>query len=459
MPAEKADSLDLTRRARVHIVGIGGAGMSGLGILLAQMGHEVSGSDLYARPSFAALAAAGVTTYIGHAAEYVAGVDWLTMSPAVPETNPELCAARENSVRVVRRPEVMAALAMGRRTVAVAGTHGKTTTSAMLSLMALEDDPGASFLLGAEVDALGGSARFGTGDVLVVEADESYGAFEDLVAWLVGITNVEVDHLDHYGTLEALEAAFVELAARAVTSVVVADDEGAARVGAVSNARLVGEAEDCTYRIGALDVGRASSTFTLTTPGGLLALKVGVPGRHNVANAALAAALGDLAGLAPASIEAGLARFTGVPRRFEFRGEAHGICFVDDYAHLPAEVAATLGAAKAGGYERVVAVFQPHRFTRTAVVGAQFEGAFDLADLVFVTDIYSAGEDPIPGVTGALVASAVARTLPEGAVRSIASRDALADALVAELRPGDLCLTMGAGDLTELPDVLLGRLR
>jgi len=458
MPAEQAP-LELTTPARVHIVGIGGAGMSALGILLAQMGQEVSGSDLHAGPSFAGLHAHGVRTFVGHDADHVVGIDWLTASPAVPESNPELQAAEARGIRRVRRPELMGALARERRTLAVAGTHGKTTTSTMLSLIALEDDPGASFLLGAEVEALGANARFGAGEVLVIEADESYGAFEELAAWLVGITNIEADHLDHYGTLEALEAAFADLARRSVASVVVADDPGAARVGALAGSRVVGEAEGSDYRLSDLVLGRAASSFTLHTPHGPLALEVGAPGRHNVANAALAAVLADLAGMSASAITAGLARFAGVPRRYEFRGEAEGVTFVDDYAHLPAEVAATLAAATAGGFDRIVAVFQPHRFTRTAAVAEQFAGVFALADVVYVTDIYSAGEAPLPGVTGERVAVAAQQGRPSGSVRYVASLDDLEEVLVAELRSGDLCLTMGAGDLTELPDSLLARLR
>ncbi len=457
MPAE-SPPLDLKTPARVHIVGIGGAGMSALGVLLAQMGHEVSGSDLHRAPSFAALEAHGVHTVVGHDAELVVGVDWLTASPAVPESNPELTAAAARGIRRVRRPELMGALAHVRRLVAVAGTHGKTTTSTMLSLIALEDDPGASFLLGAEVEALGASARFGPGEVLVVEADESYGAFEELSAWLVGITNVEADHLDHYGTLEGLEAAFEALATRAVASVAMVDDVGAARVGAEAGSRRVGESEQAEYRVSEVRLGRASSSFRLTTPSATLELGVGAPGRHNVANAALAAALADLAGMASTSIVAGLARFAGVPRRYEFRGEARGITFVDDYAHLPAEVAATLAAANTGGFERIVAVFQPHRFTRTAAVADQFAGVFDDADLTFICDVYSAGEPPLPGITGALVAEAASAGAGDGTVRYLSTLDEIETALLNELRPGDLCLTMGAGDLTELPDRLLARL-
>ena len=455
MPVE----LDLSVPARVHIVGIGGAGMSALALLLSEMGHEVSGSDLHASPNIARLRSEGVRVFLGHDGEHVRGAEWVTASPAVPQSNPELVASESRGIPFYGRPAVMGALTRRARTLAVAGTHGKTTTSTMLALIALEADPHASFLIGAEVDALGANARWGGGSLLVIEADESYGAFSELEPWLCGITNVEADHLDHYGTLEALEEAFVRLAERSVGSVVVADDAGADRVGTAAGSRLVAEREGADYCLGALRLGRASSSFDLSGPNGTMHLDVAAPGRHNVTNAALAAALADLAGMPASAIAGGLRRFTGVPRRFEFRGEAGGITFVDDYAHLPTEVAATLQAARAGGFDRVVAVFQPHRFTRTQAVAAEFEGAFADADLVLVSDIYPAGEAPIPGVSGELVSAAVSIGRELGTVRYLPTLDELAEALSGLLHPGDLCLTMGAGDLTDLPDALLERFR
>ena len=451
--------LDLGVPARVHIVGVAGAGMSALALLLCEMGHEVSGSDLVDAPSLARLSARGVRLFVGHDADQVMGVEWVTASPAVPASNPELLAAEARGIPLYRRPEVMGALTRQVRTLAVAGTHGKTTTSAMLSLIALEADPGASFLLGAEVEALGANASWGGGSLLVLEADESYGAFAELEPWLCGITNEDADHLDHYGTLHALEAAFVALAERSVGSVVIADDAGAHRVGSAAGSRMIAESEGAEYRLGSIRLGRATSSFELTGPNGAMQLEVAAPGRHNVANAALAAALADLAGMPAAAILGGLARFTGVPRRFEFRGEAGGITFVDDYAHLPAEVTATMAAAQAGDFSRVIAVFQPHRFTRTQAVAEEFEGAFGEAEVVLVSDIYPAGETPLPGVTGELVSAAVSRGRAPGTVIYRATLDEIAEELGGLLRPGDLCLTMGAGDLTELPDALLARFR
>jgi UDP-N-acetylmuramate--alanine ligase len=401
-----------------------------------------------------------VRVFVGHEAAHLEDPDWVTASPAVPTSNPELAAAGAAGVPVYSRAVALGALTRLRRTLAVAGTHGKTTTSSMLALIALEAGAAPSFLIGAELASLGANARWGEGDLLVLEADESYGSFAELVPSVVGITNVEADHLDFYGTVENLEAAFVDLVERAEEgAVALADDPGAARVAAATTARRIGVTPGVELLLDEVELGRAYSAFRLQLRGGPLSLRVGAAGLHNVRNAAVAAAMADAVGLAPEAIQAGLARFTGVPRRYEFRGEAAGVTFIDDYAHLPAEVAATLAAAAAGGFERIVAVFQPHRFTRTQAVAASFAGAFDLADLLVVTDVFASGETPIPGVTGRLVADAAAQGRRDLALRYVPDVASVVELLVVELRPGDLCLTMGAGDLTELPDQVLGRLR
>ena len=452
--------LDLSVRTSIHVVGVGGAGMSALALVLAGMGHEVSGSDLRQSSVTDRLERAGVRVAIGHSAEAIGGAQVVTGSPAIPADNPELTVAAARGLTVVRRPAMMAALTRLRPTAAVAGTHGKTTTSSMLSLILLTAGLKPSYLLGADVSGIGAGAVWGGGDLLVMEADESYGAFEHLTPSLTAVTNVEADHLDHYGTLDNLEGAFADLLGRTTgTAVVMADDPGAARVGATAGALRVGTAPDADALISAVTLGRASSRFRLALPGGgEVDLLVGSPGLHNVRNAALAAVAAAELGASKESIAEGLARFAGVPRRFEFRGEAGGITFVDDYAHLPAEVDATLAAASAGGFGRIIAVFQPHRYTRTQNVASAFAGAFDRADLVVVTDIYAAGEEAIPGVSGRLVADAADQGRPAGTVHYVEDRRHVADEVLRLLVEGDLCLTLGAGDLTDLPDVLIGRL-
>jgi UDP-N-acetylmuramate--alanine ligase len=290
----------------------------------------------------------------------------------------------------------------------------------------------------------------------VMEADESYGSFGSLAADVALVTNVEADHLDHYGTFESLVDAFGRFLSAARVQIVSADDPVAARLGAAAGAITVGTATDATYTISELTVARSAVAFDLAGPDGHLGrIEVPVPGAHNARNAALAAVGALSAGATFADAAAALARFAGVPRRFEFRGEAGGVTFVDDYAHLPAEVRATLAAARAGGWDRIVAVFQPHRYTRTAALAPSFATAFDDADLVFVTDVYSAGEAVVPGVSGRLVADAVTAHRRDRPVVYVSARDELRAAVDAMVRPGDLCCTLGAGDLTTLPDELI----
>jgi UDP-N-acetylmuramate--alanine ligase len=431
--------------------------MSAIASVLAAMGHTVTGSDLKASAVTDRLAGQGVAVTIGHRAETVraAAPDVVTASPAVSPGNPELAAARELGAEVVSRGEVLAAVAATRRTLAVAGTHGKTTTSSMLALVLVEAGLRPGFLIGADVNEIGTNADWGAGELLVLEADESYGTFATLRPALSLLTNVEPDHLDHYGTAQALEEAFARfLAAGEEGAVVWADDPAAARLGRTAVAVAVGTGPGADYRVGDLRPGRSQVAFALHGPeGDPLDLAVPVPGAHNAANAAVAAVAALRVGVAPADVARGLARFAGVPRRFEFRGNAGGVTYVDDYAHLPSEVRATLAAARDGGWDRVVAVFQPHRYTRTAALAPDFATAFDQADEVVVTDIYGAGERPVPGVSGHLVAEAVSARRP---VHYAPGWEELRATVAGLLRPGDLCLTLGAGDLTALPDELLG---
>ncbi len=458
MPAEPPPRPpDLGRPRRVHVVGVGGAGMSAIASVLVAMGHRVTGSDLKASPLLERLGAQGVEVAMGHRAENVGSAELVTFSPAVPADNPERAEAVRRGLEVVRRAELLAAIAATRRCVAVAGTHGKTTTSSMLSLALVEAGLRPSFVIGADVNEIGTNAVWDDGEWLVVEADESYGTFEALHPEVAVLTNVEPDHLDHYGDLPGLERAFADFLDRATGAVVVsADDPGAAALGRRVGASSVGTAEGATYRMTGIELARRSVAFDLSGPEGPLGrLALPVPGLHNARNAAVAT-VGALRVGAP--FEAGvaaLARFTGVPRRVEFRGEADGVSFVDDYAHLPSEVRAALATALGGGWDRVVAVFQPHRYTRTAALAGDFATAFDGADLVVVTDVYGAGEPPVPGVSGRLVADAVAGARPELRILYAPTREELRQQVGAHLRPGDVCLTLGAGDLTTLPDELM----
>jgi len=456
-PAHAEAHVELTGSRRVHVVGVGGAGMSAIASVLAAMGHRVSGSDLKASPATERLRGAGVEVSVGHRAEAVEGAELVAVSSAVGDDNPEVVEARRRGIPVVSRAAVLAAIARCRRAVAVAGTHGKTTTTSMLSLVMVEAGLRPSFLVGGDVNEIGTNAVWDEGEWLVLEADESDGTFLALSPEVAVVTNIEPDHLDHYGDLAAVEEAFDRFGAGPGirTLVVGADDAGASALGRRRHGVLVGTAADADYRIVDLETGRAGVRFGLVHDGTALGrVSTPVPGAHNAQNAALALVAAMAAG---ASFEDGaraLARFAGVARRFESRGEAGGVTFVDDYAHLPTEVAATLAAARAGGWGRVVAVFQPHRYTRTAALGTAFADAFVEADVVVVTDVYAAGEPPIPGVSGRTVADAVLLAHPDAEVAYVAGRPELRAHLGALLRPGDLCLTLGAGDITGLADEL-----
>ena len=453
----QAQALDLTNPRRIHIVGIGGAGMSAIAVVLRAMGHTVSGSDLKDSPVAARLRAAGINVSVGHAADNVGEVDAITYSPAVALGNPEIVRARELGALVVPRSGALAAICATRKCLAVAGTHGKTTTASMLSLVLVEAGMRPSFVIGADVNEIGTNAVWDTGDWLVVEADESYGTFQALHPDLAVLTNVEADHLDHYGTFEELRAAFGMFVSEAQDGAVVsADDAESAAIGSTHGAKSVGTSVGADFVMSDVVERRSSISFTLSGPDGVLGpLTIGVPGLHNARNAALAAAASLMAGAPFVAAQTALARFAGVTRRFEFRGEANGVTFVDDYAHLPTEVRAALATAKSGGWSRVVAVFQPHRYTRTASLAEQFGTAFLDADALIVTDIYSAGEAPVPGVSGSLIVDAVKAQDPRLSVVYAPGWEDLRQTTSDLLRTGDLCLTLGAGDLTTLPDELL----
>ena len=448
---------DLGRPRRVHLVGVAGVGLAAMAEVLAAMGHRVSGTDVAASPVLDRLAGLGVDVAVGHHPDRVEGVEAVAVSTAVPPADPEVAAARMRGIPVLRRAELLAAICARRRTAAVSGTHGKTTTSTLLATALAGGGLRPSFIVGGHVLDAGSGGRWEAGEWLVVEADESDGTFLELGAEAVVVTSVEPDHLDHYGSFDNLVTAFDRfLAAATGPRVVCADDPVAARVGAGHAALTYGTAPVAAYRIVDVAPGRARVGFGIEHGGRLLGrVTVPLPGLHNARNAtgALVAALALGAGFEAAA--GAVARSGGVARRFQLRGERHGVTYVDDYAHLPAEVAAALSAAVDGGWDRVVCVFQPHRYSRTEDLGADFAGAFAGADLVVVTDVYGAGEAPRPGVTGRLVADAVAAGPSAPPVAYVPDRASLASYLRAELRPGDLCLTLGAGDLTTLPDELL----
>ncbi len=452
-------SIDLTVERRIHVVGAGGAGMNAIAAVLAEMGHRVSGSDLRDSAGLDRLRALGVTVSVGHDAAHGADADILAVSTAIPASNPEVGAARRRGAPVLSRAEVLGALAALARPVAVAGTHGKTTTSSMLALICVQAGLEPSFIVGGDVNEIGSGAVWGDGDWFVVEADESDGTFLALGADVALVTNIEPDHLEHWGDFDALRDAFAAFVAAARVGVVSADDEIARTLVARERTRTFGEAEDADVRLTGREVGGAGTRFRLSVDGSDAGwFDLPVPGRHNAHNAVAAVATALELGVGLDHARRALARFGGVARRFEHRGRAGGVTFVDDYAHLPTEVAAAVDAAREHDPRRLVVVFQPHRYSRTASIGSDFGDAFAAADVVAVTDVYPAGEPPRPGITGMVVVRAVLDRHPHARVAYLPRLANVERWLAATLRPGDLCLTLGAGDLTGVPDRVMAGL-
>ncbi len=449
--------IDLSRPMRLHVVGVGGAGMSAIALVAASMGHSVSGSDLKEARVMHLLRAAGVRVDLGHAASNVTGADALAVSTAIPAQNPEVAEARRLGIPVFSRADVLSAIAETKRTAAVAGTHGKTTTSSMLALVLIEAGWSPSFMIGGELNEVGTGAVWDAGEWLVLEADESDGTFLRLEHDVALVTSVEADHLSYWGSFDALRDAFAEfLVASHALKVVSADDPVASDLGRRAGVVSYGTTESADYVMSDLDLRRSSTSFGMRHGGVEVAhVSLPVPGVHNARNAAGALATGLEMGVDPDQACRALARFAGVARRFEFRGSIHGISFVDDYAHLPSEVEAAIATANLADATRVVCVFQPHRYTRTAELWRELGVALAEADVLVVTDVHPAGEAPIPGVSGKLVADAASEHRRSADVVYAATREELVSFLGSLLVAGDLCLTLGAGDLTQLPDDLL----
>ncbi|GGC94539.1 UDP-N-acetylmuramate--L-alanine ligase [Tersicoccus solisilvae] len=463
----------LAELGRVHLIGIGGAGMSAVARILLARGVPVSGSDARESPAVTALRALGATVHLGHEAAHVAGVDTVVVSTAIRATNPELAAARAAGLTVLHRSEALAAAMAGTDVVAVAGTHGKTTTTAMATVLLRETGRDPSFAIGGDVSALGVNAAHGSGGIFVAEADESDGSFLNYHPRVAVVTNIEPDHLDHYGTPEAVHAAFADFAALlgpGDTLIACRDDAGSAALAASVRSRVdaptvltygttprTDPAHDALIE----DIAPAGtgSRSRLTLPGGdHVDLALRIPGEHNVRNAVAALLAGTVLGVGAGEGSAALGTFTGAGRRFEFKGASPDgtIRVYDDYAHHPTEVAAALAAARAvAGDGAVHVLFQPHLFSRTRIFAAEFAAALAAADRVTVLDIYPAREEPEPGVTSALITERFA----PGAAVSLESDPgrAVRDAAAAA-RPGDLVLTVGAGDVTALGPRLVAAL-
>ncbi len=437
--------------------------MSGIAEVLLSLGYKVSGSDLKDGEGTRRLAGLGALTHVGHRGENTSGADVVVYSSAVGQDNPEIVAARALGVPVIPRAEMLAELMRLKYGIAIAGSHGKTTTTSLVSTVLTAAGLDPTVVIGGRLNAIGTNARAGSGDLLVAEADESDGSFLKLTPTIAVVTNVDPEHLDHYGTLDALKSAFVAFAARIPfygLAVMCLDHPHVQDILPRIDRRHVtyGTSPQADYRARDAVFSGTTTSFEVVRRGVSLGrCSVQVPGRHNVLNCLATLAVADEIDVPFDTARTALAGFAGVQRRFTIVGEAQGITLVDDYGHHPAEIMATLDAARSGFGRRVVAVFQPHRYTRTHALFDEFTRAFNLADALVVTAVYPAGEALIPGATGELLAASIRRHGHRHVVYE-PDKSSIPDRLVEIIRPGDMVIALGAGDINQSLRILLNRL-
>ncbi|MEU8544863.1 UDP-N-acetylmuramate--L-alanine ligase [Streptomyces sp. NPDC048717] len=453
---------------RPHFIGIGGAGMSGIAKILAQRGAKVAGSDARESATADALRALGVTVHIGHAAEHLADdASAVVVSSAIRADNPELARAAELGIPVVHRSDALASLMDGLGALAVAGTHGKTTTTSMLAVALTELGLDPSYAIGGDLAGPGTNARHGEGDIFVAEADESDRSFQKYDPTVAIVLNVELDHHANYASMDEIYESFEAFAAkiRPGGTLVVGEHAGArelaARVSGNKDLTIltVGEAEGSDVRIRKITPKGMTSEVAVVMPDldEEIVFTVSVPGRHYAHNAAAALAAGSRLGVDPRDLARALTAYTGVGRRLQLKGEAQGVQVIDSYAHHPTEMTADLEAMRGAAADaRLLVVFQPHLFSRTQELGREMGDALALADASVVLDIYPAREDPIPGITSELIIDAARAAGAE--VTPVHDKDTVPDVIAGMVRPGDFVLTMGAGDVTDLGPRILARL-
>ena len=450
------------RSQNVHFIGIGGIGMSGIAEILLNLGFAVSGSDLRRSPLTDRLAALGATIYEGHAAAHVASADVVVTTSALSQQNPEVLAARARHIPIIQRAEMLAELMRLKYGIAVAGMHGKTTTTSMIAAVLAAGGLDPTVVVGGRVDALGSNARLGKSEYMVAEADESDRSFLKLPPILAVVTNLDREHMDCYRDLRDVEDAFVEFMDRVPfygASTACVDDPMLAAILPRLHRRIhtYGTSTQAEYRLLPIAASAEKNSpvlarFSIEHQGAKLGpFALRVPGAHNLRNAAAAVAIGLQLGIPVEKIAAGLEDFRGVERRFQRKGEASGITVVDDYGHHPTEIRATLAAARDCGYKKIHVLFQPHRYTRTRDLLAEFRHCFDAADTVWVLDIYAASEEPIAGIH----APALVQTIGRKSVRYAASFQEAVEQAAASAQAGDLILTMGAGNIHQAAPMLL----
>ncbi|AYG79706.1 UDP-N-acetylmuramate--L-alanine ligase [Streptomyces hundungensis] len=455
-----------TAMERPHFIGIGGAGMSGIAKILAQRGAQVAGSDAKESATAEALRALGATVHIGHAAGHLApDATCVVVSSAIRADNPELARAAELSVPVVHRSDALASLMGGLRSIAVAGTHGKTTTTSMLAVALTELGLDPSYAIGGDLEGPGTNARHGEGDIFVAEADESDRSFQKYDPEVAIVLNVELDHHANYASMDEIYDSFEIFVGKVRpggTLVIAADQPGAVeltrRVRDLSSLKVVtyGESETADVRVHKVTPRGLTSEVTVLLNGKFLTFTVSVPGRHYAHNAVAALAAGVALGIPAHNLASALGKYTGVKRRLQLKGEAKGVQVIDSYAHHPTEMTADLEAMRGASDSRLLVVFQPHLFSRTQELGKEMGEALALADLSVVLDIYPAREDPVPGVTSALIIDAAKAA--GATVTAVHDKTTVPDVVAGMAAPGDLVLTMGAGDVTDLGPAILARL-
>lgn len=456
-------------KPQLHFVGIGGIGMSGIAEVFHNQGYPVSGSDASENDTFKRLASLGIRVSVGHRAENVRDAAVVVVSSAIRSTNPEVIEAKRLRIPVIPRAEMLGELMRGKTGIAIAGTHGKTTTTSMMATVMTRAGFDPTIVIGGKVDALGGNAKLGKGTLVVAEADESDGSFKHLPATYAIVTNIDADHLDHFGSLEKIDSAFCDFVGSLPfygVAVVCGDDPGIKRcLTRFTKPYLTyGLSKENDYSIENLKEDGKETAYDVFSKekGRLGTVKITIPGRHNALNSLAVVALSDQIEIPFEKIAEGLASFRGVKRRFEtrFHDKNRGIRVIDDYGHHPTEIAATLQAARQfWGSGRIVTIFQPHRYTRTQNSEAEFTRCFTGADLLLMTDIYSAGEDPIEGVDSRiLIAKIQAKNTKPRESKYTGNLEDTAKAALLEIRDGDLVLCMGAGSITKLPDLIVAGL-
>lgn len=454
----------MKNRPNYHFIGIGGAGMSAIAGVLLDMGHPVSGSDIKESRYTKALQKKGAKIFIGHSASNIDGSGVVVRSSAIPGSNVELTEAGKKNLKILQRAEMLAEIAAGKSLIAVAGTHGKTTTTSMISTIMEKCDCDPTYLIGAELNEIGANSRFGKGKFCVAEADESDGSMMFLSPEKLVITNIEEDHLEYYGSLSKIESTFKEFINNlpADGCVISCGDEQNIRdiiKETGKNNIFYGLNENNQIVAKNIEPSKTGSTFEIYKDGGLLtSVKLNVQGIHNIYNSLAAFTVGMLCGIDESRISKALSAFKGVKRRFEVIGSRNDITVVDDYAHHPSEIKATIQAAKNGEWSRIVTLFQPHRYSRTKHLYERFGESFDDADVIVLSDVYGAGEEPIPGITGKLIVDSLLCANPRKNVAYIPGKQDIVDYLASILKKGDLLLVMGAGDISGLCKEMLLKL-